>query len=113
MEEPELYWTGASGKRYGYWCEELPYSCDPSQEGNYIFVKVVDDEWIPVYIGQGKISDRVNEEAHSSCAIGKGATHVHVHTNPVEKDRIEEKQDLLARHTIAYSPTGCNERGGG
>ena len=113
MAEPELYWSGASGKKYGYWSKKLPFSCDPDQDGNYIFCKVVNNVWVPAYIGQGDINDRVNDETHYKCATGKGATHVHVHTNSVEKDRLAEEQDLLAGHPQAYAPTGCNNKTGG
>jgi hypothetical protein len=113
MTEPELHWTGASGKKYGYWSNELPYSCKPNQNGNYIFAKLVNNVWEPVYIGQGDINDRVNDETHYNCAVAKGATHVHVHTRSTEKDRIAEEQDLLAGHPIAYAPVGCNEKVGG
>jgi len=113
MATPELHWTGASGKEYGYWSKELPYSCDPDQDGNYIFTKLVNGVWVPIYIGQGDINDRVNDETHYNCAIGKGATHVHVHTKSTEVDRLDEEQDLLRGHPDAYAPIGCNEREGG
>lgn len=113
MAEPELHWTGASGKKYGYWSKKLPFSCAPNQDGNYIFCMVTNNAWVPVYIGQGDIHNRVNDETHYKCATGKGATHVHVHTNKVEKDRLAEEQDLLAGHPQAYAPTGCNNKTGG
>ncbi len=113
MADPELYWPGASGKKYGYWVKSLPYSCNPNQDGNYIFAKVVDKTWVPVYIGQGDIDTRVNDDVHNPCAVGKGATHVHVHTNAVEADRLAEEQDLLAAHPEAYKPKGCNDKKGG
>jgi len=51
--KPDLYWSGLSGKQYGYWVKPLPFKCDPDQLGNYIFSKVVNNVWIPIYIGQG------------------------------------------------------------
>lgn len=114
MAEPEFYWTGASGKQYAYWSYKLPFSCDAVQNGNYIVTKIVDKVWFPIYIGQGDLNDRVNDETHYSCAIRKGATHVHVHLNPIEKNRIAEEQDLLAGvSSYVYAPTGCNEKPGG
>jgi hypothetical protein len=113
MAGHDLYWSGASGKKYGYWNYQLPFSCDPGQNGNYIFTRIINNVWLPIYIGQGDINDRVNDETHYSCPIEKGATHVHVHTNSIEKDRIAEEQDLLAGHPQAYEPTGCNEKPGG
>jgi hypothetical protein len=113
MAIPELYWSGASGTKYGFWSKKLPYSCDPGQNGNYIFTKIVNNIWVPIYIGQGDINERVNDQAHYSCAIGKGATHVHVHLNSIEADRLAEEQDLLKGHPSVYVPTGCNEKDGG
>ena len=113
MAKPEIYWSGASGQTYGYWKHQLPFSCGPGQNGNYIFAKIFNIVWVPIYIGQGDINDRVNAETHYKCAISKGATHVHVHTNSVEKDRLAEEQDLLAGHPNAYKPSGCNDQVGG
>jgi hypothetical protein len=110
MSTAEVYWIGASGRKYRYWPKELPYYCDPEQKGNYIFARMVDGTWIPIYIGQGDIGVGVNDETHSWCAITKGATHVHVHTKRSEKDRILEKQDLLIAHPYVYEPTGCNQK---
>lgn len=106
----EFHWVGASGAKYVYWGHALPYSCDPDQPGNYIFCKLVGDRWQAVYIGQGDINDRVNDPEHFACATQKGATHVHVHTNPSEAARLAEEDDLLASNPGSYAPTGCNER---
>ena len=113
MATPELYWTGKSGTKYGYWSKQLPFSCNPGQDGNYIFAKIVNNVWVPIYIGQGDLHDRVNDPTHYKCATGKGATHVHVHTNTKEQDRLNEESDLLAGHSNAYAPTGCNQKVGG
>lgn len=43
MATPELYWNGASVTKYGYWSKNLPYSCDPGQNGNYIVTKLVNN----------------------------------------------------------------------
>lgn len=113
MVNSELYWHGASGKEYRYWSKGLPYSCDPGQNGNYIFAKNVGGTWFAIYIGQGDINDRANDPVHYDCAIDKGATHVFVHTNSSESDRRAEETDLLNAHPEAYVPIGCNEKLGG
>src|SRR2546425_927627 len=101
------HWKKFSAQSLPAYCSEktcikkLPFSCDQGQNGNYIFSKVVDKLWIPVYIGQGDINDRVNDRTHYNAAVGKGATHVHVHTNATEKDRTSEEQDLLRGHPEA------------
>ncbi len=41
MSNAEVYWIGASGKKYRYWSKELPYYCDPEQNGNFIFAKML------------------------------------------------------------------------
>jgi hypothetical protein len=108
-----INWSGASGKKYAYVSRELPYSCDRGQNGNYIFTKIVNNVWIPIYIGQGDLNDRINDETHYDCSVGKGATHIHVHLNPLENDRLIEERDLLAGHPSAYAPSGCNEKAWG
>ena len=113
MSTPEIYWYGSSGKKYGFWIKKLPYSCDPNQNGNYIFAKKINNVWHAVYIGQGDINERVNDTTHYNCAARKGATHVHVHTNSLESNRLSEEQDLLNGNPEAYSPSGCNEKLGG
>ncbi len=85
MTSLELFnWSGVSGKKYSYISKQLPYDCDPGQNGNYIFTKIVNNVWIPIYIGQGDLKKRINDETHYNCSIGKGATHVHVHLNSIE-----------------------------
>ena len=110
MSTAEVYWVGISGAKYGYWSKELPYYCDPGQSGNYIFAKMDNGAWTPIYIGQGDINNGVNDETHYWCAITRGATHVHVHTNHVEKARVSEEQDLLMAHPCVYAPIGCNHK---
>ncbi len=110
---PALHWTGASGEKYAYWSHALPVSFSSGQDGNYIFAKIVNNVWVPIYIGQGDLHDRVNDPTHYTCATGKGATHVHAHTTATEAARIAEERDLLAGYSQAYAPTGCNQKLGG
>ena len=114
-DREKCIWTGASGTHYTYFVWLLPASFDPNQDGNYIFSKKNDQErWVPIYIGQGDLADRVSDNHHqANCIRNKGATHVHVHLNPKEEDRTGEEEDLLARYTNAYKPYGCNEKEGG
>lgn len=103
-------WPGKSGKTYTHYIYELPYSFKDDQPGNYIFTRVESGSWIPVYIGQGDLGDRVGEGHHKwQCIKSKRATHVHAHLNKDETARLAEERDLLARHQEAYSPKGCNE----
>ena len=108
-------WSGASGKQYTYWVYVPPTGLSAGQDGNYIYAKLVNANWVPIYIGQGDLRDRANIDNHhqSQCLKSKGATHVHAHTNPLEAERLAEEQDLLAGYPDAYQPTGCNEKAGG
>lgn len=110
-----VIWNGASGNQYTYWVYTLPTGLNTGQDGNYIYTKIVNDVWIPIYIGQGDLGDRTNIDNHhqSRCLKSKGATHVHAHVNAREADRKTEEGDLLAGHPSAYQPTGCNEKTGG
>jgi hypothetical protein len=49
------------------------------------------------------------ERDRASCIEAKGATHVHVHVNFDQKDRLAEEQDLLNNFPQAYAPDGCNK----
>ena len=110
-----VIWKGASGKEYTYWIYQIPASFNSGQNGNYIYTKVVNNMWVAVYIGQGDIGDRTKIDNHhqSRCLKSKGVTHVHVHLNAREVDRIAEEQDLLAGNPEAYQPIGCNEKTSG
>ena len=110
---PTCTWTGASGAKYTYHVRELPVSFKEGQDGNYIYAKTVNGKWHPIYIGQGDLGDRIGPNHHKAqCIASKGATHVHVHLNAKEQDRLDEEADLLANYSQAYEPTGCNEKTG-
>ncbi len=108
-------WVGDSGTEYSYFVHALPVNFDPNQSGNYIFSKKNDrGKWVPIYIGEGDLAERVNDNHHqAACIVRKGATHVHVHLNANKASRKAEEEDLLARYTNAYTPSGCNEKEGG
>jgi hypothetical protein len=114
-DQAKCTWTGKSGTGYSYFVHELPVNFNPNQDGNYIFSKKNDKGfWVPVYIGEGDLADRVSYNHHQAgCIEEKGAPHVHVHLNPKEKDRLAEEGDLLANYTNAYKPGGCNAKVGG
>lgn len=111
---PTCIWIGASGKHYSYSVYPLPASFKPNQSGNYIYVKVDgQNQWHPVYIGQGDLHDRASTHHQADCLRLKHATHFHCHTTQSERDRLAEESDLLAGYSQAYQPTGCNQRLGG
>jgi hypothetical protein len=104
-------WTGASGASYKFYIWELPVNFNEGQNGNYIYSKRnAAGRWVPIYIGQGDLKDRSENHHKSSCISSKGATHIHVHLNSTENDRLTEEQDLLAFYKNAYTPLGCNEK---
>lgn len=107
-------WTGASAAKYTYEIHPLPVTFQPNQDGNYIYTKIVNNVWCPIYIGEGDLRDRISENHHQADNIAsKKATHVHVHLNADKKARTTEETDLLAAHPQAYTPNGCNEKIGG
>lgn len=113
MSELEtVEWSGASRTKYKYWVYQLPANVKSGQDGNYIYTKIENNYWQPLYIGQGDLGERTNIEKHhqSTCLKRKGATHVHAHKNDIEGDRLTEEDDLLRNYTQAYQPTGCNEK---
>ncbi len=105
-------WVGKSGTRYPYFVYSLPESFKEGGDGNYIYAKLVESKWRPIYIGQGDLGERVSPNHHKAkCIADKGATHVHAHLNSKESDRLAEEKDLLVNYSQAYEPTGCNEKG--
>ena len=115
MARAKCDWTGVSKTNYTYYVYELPASLKDEQ-GNYIFCKLnADRRWVPVYIGEGNLKDRVTSGNHhqADCIESKGATHVHAHLTATKQDSQDEEQDLLGNYTNAYQPLGCNEKLGG
>lgn len=107
-------WTGASGAAYTYYYHPLPVSFTPNQDGNYIYAKIVDGHWQPVYIGEGDLCTRCGDQHHQAlCITKKGATYFHEHLNSQVTSRRAEESDLLANYPQAYTPSGCNQKIGG
>jgi hypothetical protein len=113
MHEGTCEWTGASGAKYNYYIFAIPPNFDPNQNGNYIYTKIVNNLWTPIYIGQGDLRDRTTNHHKANCIASKGATHVHAKLTATEAARKSEEADLLAMYTNAYAPNGCNEKLGG
>ncbi len=99
MNPPDIYWTGESGKKYGYWIHPVNARFRKIA-GNVVFArKTAEDEWEPLYIGQTRNFDfGFADEQKENCARKNGATHVHVHfSSPDEPVRNAEKEDLVAK----------------
>jgi hypothetical protein len=107
-------WTGESGRGYTYHVHALPISFNAGQLGNYIYSKLnANDQWVPIYIGQGDLGDRVSDSHHKAqCIKAKSATHVHVHLSATKKAAETEEADLLGYYANAFEPHGCNEASG-
>jgi hypothetical protein len=108
-------WTGHSGAKYTYLIYPRHPSLGEGQDGNYIYTKLTSERyWVPIYIGQGDLSQRATADHHKiKCIDNKGATHIHLHLNAKEFDRLREEKDLLENYTNAYAPNGCNVKKGG
>lgn len=114
-ENPICVWTGASGKNYNYYIHPRHPNINQNQLGNYIYARLnSENQWVPVYVGQGDLSVRCTANHHQvDCIDSKRATHVHMHLNGREGDRLAEESDLLRRYSMAYAPNGCNVKRGG
>jgi hypothetical protein len=111
---PTVNWTGASGTTYTFHIHPNPTNFSPNQDGNYIYAKVVNNAWVPIYIGEGDLSARCSDQHHkAACIASKGATHIHERVNPDEATRQARESDLLAAYPQAYAPIGCNVKIGG
>jgi len=99
MENPQIYWEGKSGQKYGYWIH--PIGTEFKKEpGNYIYAREsTPGHWSPAYIGQtSSLGDRLADHEKESCARRNGATHVHAHTTTGgEQARLGEEADLIRR----------------
>ena len=115
MANPTCNWSGLSGKNYAYSIWPRGSKFNPNQMGNYIYARQnPQGQWVPIYIGEGDLAVRCSQSHHQQeCLNSRGATHVHVHLNANEMDRLSEERDLLARYTNAYAPSGCNLKLGG
>ncbi len=113
MSNKKVNWQGERGNLYSFSIFPIETGFNPNQDGNYIFAKQTQTGWDAVYIGEGDLQTRTQDEEHRSCAIKKGATHLHVHLNNNETNRKAEESDLLGYNTEAYHPLGCNKKIGG
>jgi hypothetical protein len=110
-ERQTCTWTGTSGKKYVYDVYRRHPKVAPHQPGNFIYAKMdQQNRWIPIYIGQGDLTQRAAmDPGRSKCIDANGATHVHLHVNFKKEDRLAEEKDLLDNFPQAYIPDGCNE----
>ena len=105
-------WIGKSGTSYTFVVIPWPAPLKAGYvDGNYICARqTAQGEWIPVYIGEGDLaSPHVQRHELFHLLHQRGVTHVHCHLNNDADARRHEAQDLLARHTAAVMPIGCNE----
>lgn len=108
-------WTGASGIKYEMDAYTLDTKFKDGIEGNYIFAKPRDNggHIDAVYIGEGKLKDRIEFRINDGCVLRKGADRVCVRVESDEQTRKAIEDDLLEANTCAYAPTGCNIKIGG
>ncbi len=106
---PALAWTGASGRRYAYYVVPLGVALPDDLLGNYLVVRVENDAWIPLYVGEGPLADAADLDLHprGHCLRRKGATHLHARPNPNPSARIAEETDVLLGNPRAFAPDGC------
>ena len=111
-----ILWDDVNGRKYKFHILPLDFVFDPKDEGNYIFAKLTNpstEYYDAVYIGEGNLNDRTKAHIREGCVTAKGATHIHAHLNADEDARKSEESGLLAKHTEAYVPLGCNIKIGG
>ena len=99
MSQPHIYWTGESGRKYGYWIHPIDVEFRKIA-GNVIFARQTETgEWIPVCIAQTRDFDEgLADREKVACAKENGATHVHAHfSSPDVNAREGEVADLVAK----------------
>lgn len=83
---------------YRYWFLDSPRvpSSIKAIAGNYMFVKQVQNGWVPVYIGiADDLSNRLPSHERWADALAAGATRVMAHTNLNPDVRAAEEADLI------------------
>ncbi len=108
MADNTTRWPGRSGAEYTYFIEELPWRPRAGQEGNYIFAKVEQGTWVPIYVGHGDLQARYDAALLEGCIKMKGATHYHVHLNSSVASRVAEERDVIEGNPACQWPKGCN-----
>ena len=111
MTIPEtVTWKGKSGKIYSYSVYPKSTKFPEDYDRNYIFAKKLPGLWLAVYIGQGDLKTRTQDETHLDCANQKGFTHYHVKVNTSETDRLNEEEDMIKGNPeCLYTNGGCNK----
>jgi len=80
MNKGEIAWKGKSGTNYTFII--FPKETEFNEiDGNYIFAKETFTGWNAVYIGEGDLKTRTQDNTHLECAKKKGFTHYHIHEN--------------------------------
>ena len=106
MTSETALWRGYSGKTYEYVVYGLNTTWNDIP-GNYIFVRLVNGRWRPLYIGQTSSFQSRITTSHEKwpCAVEHGITHIHARTNDYgEEARLSEECDLINH----YDPP-CNK----
>lgn len=90
-------WTISTGT-YRYWFLATPLDASSIQSlaGNYMFVKLTNNGWVPIYVGiADDLSDRIPTHEKKQEAILNGATHVMAHLQSDLNLRKSEEADLI------------------
>lgn len=104
MSAPDIYWSGESGKEYGYWIHKIGTSFKDEQV-NYIYAKETEPgRWRPMYVGQtSSLADRLADHEKEACAKPNGATHC-THTRlPVARPLGGTKRQILSESGIRHA----------
>ena len=91
-------WPARAGT-YRYWFLKSPSNGSSIQNvgGNYMFVKLTPDGYVPVYVGiADDLGVRIPCHERWADAVRAGATAVMAHTQPNAAIRAAEERDLIA-----------------
>lgn len=104
---PTCNWPGLSGQEYQYSIHPMATTFK-KEPGNYIFAKLTDGLWDPIYFGEAEsLGDRCcGTHEKWDLAIRHGATHIHAHLNGGGRAaRLAEETDLRGNFD-----TPCNDQ---
>ena len=82
---------------YRYWFLDMTAPVN-AVAGNYMFIKLTNQGWVPVYIGiADDLSQRLRAHEMSATAVLFGATHIAAHVQDDLDGRRAEESDLIGR----------------
>ncbi len=94
--ENSMTWAGLNGTVHRFWFVDLSLAGLGSQPGCYMFVRLTNQTWVPLYIGiADDLRARLTGHERWAEAKGQGATHLVVQGLDALDAREKAERDLI------------------